>query len=325
MNPYNHNAGQNLEGIGETTLLKSILEWLGESVLAAPYGPGEDCAVMPVVDNPRVITTDPVWFQRHFDQSLSPEAVGRKLVVRNLSDLAAAGAEPEGGLFSLFAPSYLNLEWLERCCRTIGATAHQYGLGIAGGDIAQIPSDLGLNLTLWGKTHAPVPGRAKVEIGDTLWVTGHLGGSILGPHWQFEPRLAEGAWLAASGWVSGMMDISDGLAADLPRLLAPQQQASLNLEQLPLREEAYQLAETTDKPAWLHAWSDGEDYELLFALKKDTPIETFREQWQTRFLTPLHCIGKVDTQKTPHSPFFFHGNQVPDGLQGYEHFKKDQK
>jgi thiamine-monophosphate kinase len=322
MNPFASNIEQRIDGIGENQLLKNILSWLGAAVPAAPFGPGDDCALIPKLSTHRMITTDPIWYQRHFDASLAPESVGRKIVVRNLSDLAAAGATPEGALFSLFSPTQLSIEWLERCCRSIGKTCVQYGLKICGGDIAQIPSDLGLSLTAWGTTHSPVPGRGKASPGDTLWVTGQLGGSILQAHWQFEPRLAEGAWLTSTGAVSAMMDISDGLAADLPRLLGKDRGARLDLDLLPIREDAIMLSQVSHKPDWWHAWSDGEDYELLFALKKDQSIQTFQEQWQKAFKTKLTCIGEVTSIAEGEDSLQFSGVRTPPPSGGYEHFRK---
>ncbi len=321
MNPFATSIAQRIDGLGESSLLKNILHWLGDAVPPPPIGPGDDCAQIPKLSAHRVITTDPVWYQRHFDDTLSPESVGRKLVVRNLSDLAAAGATPESALFSLFSPTVLSQEWLERCCRSIGNTCAHYGVTIAGGDIAQIPSDLGLNLTIWGVTHSPVPGRGKVSPGDTLWTTGSLGGSILKNHWQFEPRLPEGSWLASSSMVSAMMDISDGLAADLPRLLGSHG-ALLNLDTLPIRDDARMLAQISHKPDWWHAWSDGEDYELLFALKADYSPESLEREWKRAFSTPITCIGSV-RQREQGSPLMeFIGQRVPFSQGGYEHFQR---
>ncbi len=322
MNPFASNIDQRIDGMGETVLLRNILSWMGDAVPPAPLGPGDDCARIPKLSTHRMITTDPIWYQRHFDASLPPEAVGRKVVVRNLSDLAAAGATPEGALFSLFSPTQLSREWLERCCRSIGETCLRYGLKICGGDIAQIPSDLGLNLAVWGITHSPVPGRGNASPGDTLWVTGQLGGSILQAHWQFEPRLAEGAWLTSCGAVSAMMDISDGLAADLPRLLGSDKGALLNLDQLPIREDAIMLSQISHKPDWWHAWSDGEDYELLFALKKEYSADSFQRQWQQAFKTRITCIGEVTTLLENPGQLRFSGTRTPPHCGGYEHFKK---
>lgn len=322
MHPYTDNPEQQVQSIGESVLLAHILEWLGKSVLPLPHGPGDDCALLPSSGKNRMITTDPVWFIRHFDENLSPEAVGRKLVARNLSDLAAAGATPEGALFSLFAPGNLNLEWLERCCRSIGETSLQFNLGIAGGDLAETPSDFGMNLTVWGTTGDPVPGRAHVSDSDTLWVTGKLGGSLLGPHWQFTPRLQEGKWLAQSGQITSMMDLSDGLAADLPRLLGETHGAVLNLKDLPLRPEAKEMARSSGQPDWLHGWSDGEDYELLFALHHNVSPEAFQQQWNQSFPRPVYCIGTVKTRDPREPQLHFTGDCIPPADTGYEHFKR---
>jgi len=319
MNPFTNDPGERISQWGENHLLGQILEWLGGVVPPAPEGPGEDCARIPGGIG-RAITTDPVWYRRHFDDDLSPEAVGRKLVVRNLSDLAAAGARPEAGLLSLFAPDQTSRRWLQRCVESIGQTAAEYQLKIVGGDLSQTPSDLGLNLTVWGALDHPSPGRGKAEPGDTLWVSGQLGGSLLGPHWQFLPRLAEGDWLAASGSVTAMMDLSDGLAADLPRLLG-QRGASLDLHLLPLRPEADIAAQRSGQPPWLHGWSDGEDYELLWALHHSIPPEQFLAAWTSRFKVPATCIGHVVERADRDALLQFVGDRIPPEGGGFQHFR----
>jgi thiamine-monophosphate kinase len=135
--------------------------------------------------------------------------------------------------------------------------------------------------------------RRGAEIGDAIFVTGELGGSILGKHLSFTPRLVEGQWLAQQDGVRGVIDISDGLAKDLPEILPADADAQINPAILPISDEAKTLAAQDKLPALTHALVDGEDFELLFALNSAVDVKTFAESWRKTFSTKLTCIGSI--------------------------------
>jgi thiamine-monophosphate kinase len=130
--------------------------------------------------------------------------------------------------------------------------------------------------------------RCGGRLGDVLLVTGKLGGSIGGRHFRFEPRLEQGQWLVEHFAIHAMMDISDGLAKDLPRLAKG---AGLGFkvqwEQLPKHRGC----------SITQARGDGEDYELLFAVPKRS-VERLTAQWRERFpKVPLTAIGELVKSK----------------------------
>ncbi len=305
--PFSGHAADTVAAIGECKLIDHIRRWLGPVSPPAPHGIGDDCAVLPPVPKGRqqVITVDPVIYQRHFDDHVAAREVGAKLLKRNLSDLAAMGAAPTAAVIALSLSPSLRTEWLAQFYRGLAATARSYGVPIVGGDIAQAAPNTGTpcfqaSLTLLGHATGPrLLTRTGAQNGDWIYVTGRLGGSILGHHYKFKPRLAEGAWLAAQKPVVALMDLSDGLAKDLHSITPPGTQAHLNPAALPVSPAARRLARESGRDPLEHALTDGEDYELLFALSASTDHEAFEQRWHAAFATPLTCIGYFASGEAP--------------------------
>ena len=138
--------------------------------------------------------------------------------------------------------------------------------------------------------------RSGAKSGDALFVTGELGGSLAGRHLEFEPRLAEARWLADRFAIHAMIDVSDGLAGDLRHLLKRSNAGAEVLARAISISRAARLqskAESSAKTPLLAALSDGEDFELLFALagKEAVPL---LDAWKKQFpKTRLTCIGKI--------------------------------
>ena len=152
---------------------------------------------------------------------------------------------------------------------------------------------LGAFLTLLGEAAGPhVLTRRGARAGDWIYVTGELGGSILGKHHRFVPRLPEGRWLAGRREVRCLMDVSDGLAKDLLELNPAGLRPALSAAALPVSRAARTLARRDGRSAIDHALSDGEDFELLFALAARADRAAFETAWRRRFQTPLTCIGQ---------------------------------
>ena len=284
MHPFAKKSADSVTAFGEAKLITAIRRWLGAASPRAPFGIGDDCAVLPASRGPQLITVDPVIFGRHFDAAVPPRAVGAKLLKRNLSDLAAMGGCPSAAVLALTLDPHTSLAWLEQFYRGLATCARRYRVPIVGGDIAQADGVLAASLTLLGAAARPrVVTRTGARIGDSIHVTGVLGRSLAsGHHFAFHPRLAEGAWLAGRPEVRAMMDVSDGLAKDLGALTPPHAKPALEPGALPLRRGADLRA----------ALTDGEDYELVFALAAHTDAAAFARAWHRRFpRTRLTNIG----------------------------------
>ena len=284
MHPFAKKSADSVTAFGEAKLVTAIRRWLGAASPRAPFGIGDDCAVLPASRGPQLITVDPVIFGRHFDAAVPPRAVGAKLLKRNLSDLAAMGGCPSAAVLALTLDPHTSLAWLEQFYRGLATCARRYRVPIVGGDIAQADGVLAASLTLLGAAARPrVVTRTGARIGDSIHVTGVLGRSLAsGHHFAFHPRLAEGAWLAGRPEVRAMMDVSDGLAKDLGALTPPHAKPVLEPGALPLRRGADLRA----------ALTDGEDYELVFALAAHTDAAAFARAWHRRFpRTRLTNIG----------------------------------
>lgn len=309
MHPFTSRAADSVAAFGEERLILAIRRWLGATSPRAPFGIGDDCAVLPAPRGPQLITVDPVIYGRHFDDHVPARAVGAKLLKRNLSDLAAMGGRPTAAVLALTLDAQTSRRWLEQFYRGLAAAARTHRVAIVGGDIAQADAVLAASLTLLGEAVAPrILTRTGARIGDTLFVTGTLGGSLrTGHHHRFTPRLAEGAWLAGRPEVRAMMDVSDGLAKDLHALTPSGSQPALDATAIPLRPGSDLRA----------ALTDGEDYELVFAVAARADHAAFERAWRRAFpRTRLSRIGR-----------FLRRNQLPAdavplaSYHGYEHLR----
>jgi len=285
MHPFTKRCHESVSALGEEKLIAALRRWLGRASPQSPFGIGDDCAVLAPARGPQLITVDPVIYGRHFDDAVPARAVGAKLLKRNLSDLAAMGGRPTAAVLALTLDARVSLAWLEDFYRGLAACARQYGVPVVGGDVAQADGILAASLTLLGATTGPrVLTRAGARLGDWIFVTGRLGGSLAqGHHFRFKPRLAEGAWLARRPEVRAMMDVSDGLAKDLRALTPAGTVAAVTASALPRRTGAGVRA----------ALVDGEDYELVFAVNARTEPAALQQAWRRAFpRTRLSCIGR---------------------------------
>lgn len=318
MEPFTQRRSESVTALGESRLISAIKRWLHQVNPPSPYGIGDDCAVLAASLVEQVITVDPVIFGRHFDAQVSPWNVGAKLLKRNLSDLAAMGAQPTCGVVALVLDSTVKTAWLERFYRGLASTARRFGVAIVGGDIAQAPGALTASLTLLGRaTTKRLVTRQGAKLGDSIYVTGRLGGSLLGQHYRFTPRLKEGAWLARQDDVCSMMDLSDGLAKDLHALTPKGTRPALSSTAVPIAAAARKLARESKRSSLNHALTDGEDYELLFTLARKADRRAFERAWKKSFKTSLACIGefiRVDATRG--------GEIVLEDYLGYEHLRK---
>ena len=311
---------QTLRTIGENGLLRNILPRLPQRADTV-VGPGDDCAVVRVPGSADdwLFTTDPVIERRHFLPETPARLVGRKAIARAVSDIAAMGGTPLWILIDLVAPAATPLARIRGLYAGLIAAAEKWNLGILGGDTAE-GDTLELHITGVGRLpRGSAVLRSGARTGDRVYVTGALGGAYLPGsrhHLLFEPRLEAGRFLAQRKFATAMMDLSDGLAADLPRLLdASRRGVRLEAAAIPLSRAARQ----TPRPLH-HALGDGEDFELLFTVAARQQAR-FEAAWHRKFpKLPATCIGRIlanPKQRQIHLPG---GRVAPFRPGGYQHF-----
>lgn len=310
-----------LRDCGEQRLIAAIRSWLGAACPPSPAGIGDDCAVVPRSGKPTLVTVDPVIRGRHFDASLSAAAVARKLLKRNLSDIAAMGGVPRRAVVALAAPPDLPVSWLRSFFVALGREARRFGVSVVGGDCAQTEGFFGAWITLLGEVASRPLTRTGGRRGDVLFVSGRLGGSIAGRHHTFTPRLAEGRWLARRRAVHAAIDLSDGLGKDLPAIVPRGCSAVIDVPAIPLSAAARRQARSAGRDPLDAALNDGEDYELLFAV---APREaaSLERAWRREFSTPLTRIGRLEARPRDRRAIRF-DPPLPPGVEphGYEHFR----
>lgn len=250
-----------LSAVGENALLARLLPLLPSNG-ALLHGAGDDCAVvLGDAEHDVLLKTDVVVESIHFTRDTAPERIGHKALARALSDIAAMGGWPQHALVTLLTHKSRPVGLVEGLYRGMRSLAQRYGVSIAGGETASLPTDgLVVNIALTGTVErGKAVLRSTGRPGDVLFVTGRLGGSFeSGRHLDFEPRLNEARALLAAGLrPTAMMDLSDGLAVDLPRLAAASHCGfEVDMPAIPCN----------DGRSTAQALQDGEDYELLLAL-----------------------------------------------------------
>lgn len=296
--------GVTLADLGEDAFLRHLLRQGAAQGKRGFVGPGDDCAVIPYGQQVLLLKTDAVVEGVHFDKSLPPSAVGRKALNRAISDMAAMGGRPENALVTVFSPSDTSASYWEAVYRGIFRAARAAGVSLVGGELSSAPV-CALSVALTGSARrGEIALRSGGRPGHVLYVTGRLGGSIRRKHWAFTPRLAEGQWLAQNHLVSAMMDLSDGLAADLPRL-ARSSGCGFSLNHVPC-SRGISLRE---------ALCDGEDYELLFSVppRLAARLET---GWHKKF--PRLLLTRIGTLHSRRK-----GREMP--VSGFDHFLKQEQ
>jgi thiamine-monophosphate kinase len=304
-------------------------------------GAGDDCAVLDlgVPDKLVLFKTDAVVEGCHFTRETPPEKIGRKALARCLSDIAAMAGTPVAALVTLALPENFDAEFVARIYAGLNALAEQFQVAIVGGETTTNPGRILISISLLGLVdRGKQVLRGGARVGDAIFVTGELGGSLAGRHLDFEPRLAEARWLANRFHVHAMLDVSDGLAGDLRHMLeAGKVGAEILMSALPVSRAAKLRArgqvhepaaesgapparDPKPKPAALAALTDGEDFELLFTVASRDAVKLL-DSWRKEFLeVKLSCIGKIVAgegillrNKTGTQEFT---------ATGYEHFRK---
>lgn len=304
----------------------ALVAWLASRFAAdegrVVLGIGDDMAVLRV-DGPLVaITADMLLDGVHFDTAHHTyEQIGRKAMACSLSDCAAMACEPRGATVSLALPSSMNMPEVQRLYEGMAGICERFGCPIVGGDTTSWPGRLAIDVSMLGKPMSPARGpicRSTGRVGDTIFVSGCLGGSLLGKHMDFTPRLDLARELITQNGLHAMMDLSDGLSMDLHRLCrASKCAAILEAEAIDAvaSDAARQVSAADGKSPRDHALSDGEDFELLIAGDASLGSGPWR----------LQAVGKLVACEPQHSGTMRirhrDGREEPLEPLGYEHFR----
>ena len=335
---------QSISDLGEFGFIRSIEDSCIFSPEKVIKGVGDDCAVIgPYDGRVLLVTTDLLLQDVHFIlPGNSPEVIGRKAVIVNLSDIAAMGGEARHLFISLAAPRSTDVDILHSMYRGVKGVCRDFGVNILGGDTSASFERILINVCLIGQAKKEeVLYRSGAGPGDRIYVTGTLGDSaaglklikeeVKGPdevalqlqnaHNLPVPFLEAGRMIARSGLASAMIDLSDGLLSDLRHVCeASGVGARLSRSALPLSEEVIAFARHNGLDPYALALYGGEDYRLLVAVpeKNAGPFESMFDKSVT---FRVYGIGKMTEKKGL-------GIIGPAGMElcleaaGFDHFKE---
>ena len=252
----------------------AYIQWLRQRTPAHSrvlIGPGDDAAALQLAPNlPCLITTDMLLEGSCFVLAAAgPRRVGRKAMAVNLSDIAAMAGRPIAAVVSVGLPHQGGRALAEELFVGLREVADAFDTAIAGGDTNSWDGPLVVSVALMGEPTGVRPvRRSGARTGDWLLVTGPLGGSLLGKHLDFTPRVREAQQLHATVDLHAMIDISDGLAADVQHICEESGcGAVLRAEAIPITDAARSMND--GKSPLVHALGDGEDFELVIAVAPD--------------------------------------------------------
>ncbi len=310
----------------ETEFIHRIRESVSDSSPFVPLGIGDDAALLATRGNDTVVTVDMLTDGVDFLlEQADPELIGRKALAVNLSDLAAMAAIPTAIVVAVSLPrkscrtgvgTLSTLELAGKLFHGIQTLARRYDVAIAGGDTNSWDGGLVLAITAFGKpTDRGITRRSGAKPGDRIFVTGPLGGSLLGRHFTFEPRVREALALNARYEIHSAIDISDGLSLDLSRLIAESKCGAILWETaIPISDDAYRRNDSMTPLE--HAIYDGEDFELLFTVSPETAEALLRDQ---PLEEPVYEIGEITPGDAAIRILTADGVMIPHQPRGYLH------
>jgi thiamine-monophosphate kinase len=329
-----------LADLGEWALLARLPGLLPPSPGGIVVDRGDDAAGLDLGSGPLLLLTCDVQVEgRHFRRDrTTPHLLGRRAAAVNLSDIAAMGGTPRAAVVSLLLPPALAVDYFDALMRGVGEQMAEHGAAVVGGNLSaarQIIVDIAL---LGSVAKRRLVRRAGARPGDRILVTGWPGesaaglallnrlqrpdldlGGLVARHRDPTPRVAEGAALAAAG-VRAMIDVSDGLGADLGHLCdASGVDAEIDLARLPISAGLRRAAAVLRRPAWRWALHGGEDYELLCTAAPGR-VADLQRALAERTGVPLTDIGTI----LPAGAGRWlrrDGRRVALPARGYEHFR----
>lgn len=246
--------------------------------------PGDDLAVLRWPgDDLLLVGVDQVLDGVHFDSTIhAPRLIGRKVMNRNLSDCAAMACLPAAAVATVALPKSetgTRLDYARELYLGLRDAADPFGCPVVGGDTASWPGKLVVTVTILARSGGIEPvTRGGARVGHSIYVSGPLGGSILGRHMTFAPRVHEARRLVQAVPVGAMIDLSDGLSRDLRHILdAGKVGAEIDAAAVPIHTDAVTLSQRDGRSPLEHALHDGEDHELLFT--SEAAQDAVRAAW----------------------------------------------
>jgi thiamine-monophosphate kinase len=268
-----------------------LIEWIKnrqQTSHSLTLGIGDDCATFTATAGRKVLVTADMLLEGScfILAEAGAYAVGRKAMAVNLSDIAAMAGIPKYAFVSYALPKIGGSATAQELQRGLEDAAQEFSVVIAGGDTNSWEGKLAISITMIGEASGKPPvQRSGARPGDGIFVTGPLGGSILGHHLTFTPKVALALTIHQKYDIHSMIDLSDGLSRDLKHI-AKASGAGFVLEHdlIPVTSAAKELALQSGNSATYHALHDGEDFELCFTLSpkesvllaQDTAFEVFR-------------------------------------------------
>lgn len=300
-------TNKKLNDVGEFGLIGQIQKQVSKRKDVI-QGIGDDTAVLPL-DRSRyqLFTTDMVVEGVHFFPGADPVAVGYKAMACNISDIAAMGGLPTYAVVSLGVSGNKRTEFIKDIYRGMEMAGRKFKVAVVGGDTVKSRKLL-INVALLGTVkRKELTLRSGAKAGDTVFVTGALGRSLqTGKHFCFAPRVKEAQYLVKYFKPSAMIDISDGLVADLGHILKESHVGAVIFEELIPRGERANVT---------NALYDGEDFELIFTLSRKEAEHLRKSRKDFKF----YPIGKIVKRKGLELANL-KGQVRTIPLKGYEHF-----
>ncbi len=260
---------------GEFDLIRRIRD-LSTASDAVAIGIGDDCASVRFTPGREVlVTTDMLMDGRHFRLGeASAEEVGFKCLAVNLSDVAAMAGTPVAAVVSVALPKGSAEALALGLLAGMAPLCDRFGVSLIGGDTNAWDGPLVVSVTVLGEVDAGrAIRRSGAKAGDAIFVTGSLGGSLLGRHLRPEPRVFEASSMARSAEIHAMIDVSDGLSSDLRHILDESGVgAILESSLIPIHDDARTMALSDGRTPLDHALNDGEDFELCLTANPEHAV-----------------------------------------------------
>jgi thiamine-monophosphate kinase len=300
----------------------AFIDWIRKQTASdprVPIGIGDDAAAIRFTTGREVlVTTDMILDGVHFDSSRTPaRLIGRKALAVNLSDIAAMAGVPVAAVVSVGLPDGFARTAAEELYAGMRELADEFHVAIVGGDTNRSTTGVVICITMLGEATPRGPVRRNgARPGDWIMATGTFGGSILGKHFSFTPRVREALLLHERYELHAMIDVSDGLAADLGHILDESRcGAVLRASSIPVDSSVRQIA--GDESRLTSALYDGEDFELVFTL----PPDDGRRLLSERPLVLVSHLGEITTGQDLELEWEDGRRQTLE-RKGYDHFRR---
>ncbi len=331
--------------LGEFKLIERLQRALPAVRNGVVVGIGDDTAILKQPDGRYLLATVDAQVEgRHFlRDKATPYQIGWKSLAVNLSDIAAMGGTPTYALVSLGLPSDLDVSFVDELYRGLSDITQQFGVSVVGGNMSSA-NEIFIDVTLLGDVEpAHVLLRSTAKVDDVVLVTGNLGAAAAGV-WLMTserdvpvtpaareavlqaalrptPRVREGQLIAQSDLAHAMIDISDGLAADMGHICdASHVSVRLFAEPLPIAGTTVEVSTAVGHDPLDPALHGGEDYELLVTAPRANADELI-DLVQSQTGTPLTIIGDILPPGEARTFIRGNGRMIPLHARGWNHFR----